>query len=48
MIAFASSEFLSSYRSTSVSDTMAVDDLIWATTCSGSGRMLGAGAVAMT
>lgn len=39
LAALASSEFLSSSSTTSVSDTIAVEDLIWATTSSGRGRM---------
>ena len=39
LVALASSEFLSSSSTTPVSETMAVDDLICATTSAGSGRM---------
>ena len=40
LVAFASREFFSSYSTTPVRETIAVDDLIWATTCSGRGSMV--------
>lgn len=46
LVAFASREFFMSSSTTPVSDTMAVDDLICATTSSGRGNMLRAEALA--
>jgi hypothetical protein len=48
LVAWASSALWRSSSTTPASDTMAVDDLIWATTSGGSGRMGGAGAMAPT
>lgn len=43
LVAFASNAFLSSSSTTPASETMAVDDVMWAMASSGRGRMAGRG-----